>query len=39
MQVSKPRVRVRAYRRFRFRRWEQVRAHWRRHPDQLAFAF
>lgn len=39
MEVTKPKVRVRAYARFRFRRWERVRAHWRSWPGQLSFAF
>lgn len=33
------RVNVNAYDRFRFGRWEYVRAHTRRHPKQLAFDF
>ncbi len=37
--ASKRLVRVRAYVRFRFRRWEQVCAHWRGGPGQLEFAF
>jgi hypothetical protein len=32
-------VYVRAYTRFRFARWEHVRAHWRSHPDQMTFGF
>jgi hypothetical protein len=33
------RVFVRAYERFRFGRWEHVRAHTRRYPVQLSFAW
>lgn len=30
---------VRAYMRFRFKRWEHVRSHHRRYPEQLTFGF
>lgn len=30
---------VRAYRRFRYGRWEYVCQHWRSHPGQLSFPF
>jgi len=33
------RVHVRAYRRWRFGRWESVREHTRRWPRQLSFNF